>query len=77
VSEHYRVTVRAEGPGPAAEIRLRTFLKGLLRRAGLRAVKVEEVMSNGQATSNPGEGQGRPQDRPGVEAPQAPAATIG
>jgi hypothetical protein len=39
----YRITVRAEGPGPPAEIRLRNFLRGLLRRAGLRAVQVVEA----------------------------------
>jgi hypothetical protein len=39
----YRITVRAEGPGPPAEIRLRNFLRGLLRRAGLRAVQVVDA----------------------------------
>jgi hypothetical protein len=39
----YRITVRPEGPGPPPEIRLRNFLRGLLRRAGLRAVQVVDA----------------------------------
>jgi hypothetical protein len=41
--ETYRVTVAAAGAGPPAIVRLRRFLKALLRSAGLRAVKVEEL----------------------------------
>jgi hypothetical protein len=40
---HYRITIRAEGQGPPAIIRLRRFLKALLRVAGLRAVEVLEM----------------------------------
>ena len=45
--ERFRVTVEAAGSGPPAIIRLRTFLKRLLRVAGLRCTNVEEL-SDGQ-----------------------------
>lgn len=35
------ISVKAIGPGPPAVIRVRKFLKSLLRAAGLRAVRVE------------------------------------
>lgn len=35
------ISVQATGPGPPAVIRVRKFLKALLRAAGLRAVRVE------------------------------------
>jgi hypothetical protein len=41
---YYRITVRAEGQGPPAIIRLRRFLKVLLRVAGLRCVGAVEVV---------------------------------
>lgn len=37
----WTITLRAEGPGPAEEIRIRRALKLLLRRAGLRCLRVE------------------------------------
>jgi hypothetical protein len=55
-SETYRVTVTPTGPGPPGEIRLRRFLKALLRSAGLRAVKVEEVPAAPPA--GPGDARG-------------------
>jgi hypothetical protein len=43
----FRVVVRPEGSGPPAEIRLRRFLKDLLRRAGLRCVAVDQLPESG------------------------------
>jgi hypothetical protein len=41
--ESYRVTLHAEGQGPATPIRLRRFLKSALRAFGLRCTAVEAV----------------------------------
>ena len=46
--ESYRITVHAEGPGGPTVIRLRRFLKGLLRSAGLRCTAVEAVKDEPQ-----------------------------
>jgi hypothetical protein len=54
----YRITGRAEGAGPPAAIRLRRFLKGLPRAAGLRAVRVEELPDSGAGAPAPGEPKG-------------------
>jgi hypothetical protein len=43
MAERYRITVRAEGPGPPVEIRIRNFLRGLLRRARLRCTAIEAM----------------------------------
>jgi hypothetical protein len=39
--DQIRLTVRAEGPGPPAAIRLRHLLKSMLRGYGLRVVSIE------------------------------------
>lgn len=51
MAERYRVTVEAAGAGPPAIIRLRRFLKTLLRIAGLRAVAVEDLGAGQDAVS--------------------------
>jgi hypothetical protein len=38
--ETYTITVKAEGEGPPAELRLRKHLKDLLRRARLRCLDI-------------------------------------
>jgi hypothetical protein len=39
------ITLRPEGPGPPAAVRLKRCLKSLLRAYGLRCVDIREVVS--------------------------------
>lgn len=39
----YRLIVRAEGKGPPVPVRLRRFVKWLLRGFGVRVLSIEEV----------------------------------
>jgi hypothetical protein len=54
----FRVSLRAEGEGPPAVIRLRSFLKVALRAFGLRAVAVEELPGPAEPGTAPGSSPG-------------------
>ena len=48
--EIFRVTLRAEGHGPPAIVRLRRWLKAALRSHGLRCVSAVEINLDGPPT---------------------------
>jgi hypothetical protein len=63
---HYLVTLKAEGPGPPAILRLRRWLKHALRCHGLRAVRVEELPPAPAAA--PAANRDGPAGRPGASS---------
>jgi hypothetical protein len=61
------MTLKAEGPGPPAILRLRRWPKHALRCHGLRAVRVEELPAAGQAAA-PAANRDGPAGRPGASS---------
>lgn len=56
--DRYEIVVRAEGPGPAAAIRLRRFLKCALRSFGLRCLGIRQIPQIPPTPPPPPDGDG-------------------